>query len=104
MIYGTGWAGAELLREFGQHEYLKFNVIGFIDDEPTKTYKRFEVSGFGSHADIIKVVGNCDIDAVILHSRNVKTGYYLQIWLEKDVDTIEMPVFMKYHWSSAGDM
>ena len=95
LIYGAGWAGAELLREFGQHEYLKFNVIGFIDDDPTKTYKRFEgLPVLGSHQDIIKVVDNYDIDAVIFAITKKRKDWVLftkSELEEKDVDTIEMP-------------
>ena len=37
LIYGAGAAGVALLREIHQNPALPYKIVGFIDDDPTKT-------------------------------------------------------------------
>ena len=62
LIYGAGWAGATLLREIRANHAIGYEVVGFLDDDPSK--RRADIMGvpvLGNGAEAGSVVGqlNC---------------------------------------------
>ena len=67
IIYGAGAAGQLLYKEALNNSSIKYNIIGFMDDDPYKheTY----ISGlrvFGGRKDISEVIKSLDIKIVIV--------------------------------------
>ena len=58
LIYGAGWAGLELIDELRERDYLKFRVIGFIDDDPGKVGKLLKgyrvLGGYNELKDVVE--------------------------------------------------
>ena len=64
VIYGAGSAGVQLLSLLGQME--DFRVRGFIDDDPNLQGSTLSGVKIFSRSDFIKIIGNTDIDFVLL--------------------------------------
>jgi FlaA1/EpsC-like NDP-sugar epimerase len=52
LVIGAGKAGSNLMRELKQNSQLSYNVVGFVDDDPSK--KGIKIHG-------VKVLGSTDI-------------------------------------------
>src|SRR5579863_7905237 len=62
LIYGAGWAGAKLLQEIRSNRSLGYEVVGFIDDDPSKQHADVmgvPVLGCGSEAGSVVGRLNC---------------------------------------------
>lgn len=67
LIFGAGDAGNALLREIKNNPELHYKVIGFIDDDPTKTGRKiYGMSVLGSGADISKITRDKNIQKVLI--------------------------------------
>ncbi len=67
LILGAGSAGEKLLREIFENDRLKYEVVGFIDDEPSKlkdTIHRVPV--LGSVQDLSRLVAEHRIEEIII--------------------------------------
>jgi len=95
LIYGAGWAGLELVDELHELNYLKLNILGFIDDKPEKSgevHKGIRV--LGTYKQLKEIVQERDIDLVIFAITNRREDhvFYAKSDLDElDVDTVEMP-------------
>ncbi|MEF3245169.1 MAG: polysaccharide biosynthesis protein [Caldisericaceae bacterium] len=66
LIIGAGDAGEKLLREILSHPQLNYNVVGFLDDDPSR--KRLRIHGFqvlGSVARLPYIIKEYGVDVVI---------------------------------------
>jgi FlaA1/EpsC-like NDP-sugar epimerase len=63
LIYGAGAAGMALLLELNQNPALKFHVVGFIDDDPSKVHLHI----YGK-----RVLGSGDTLTSVVRSQNVE--------------------------------
>jgi FlaA1/EpsC-like NDP-sugar epimerase len=67
LLVGAGDAGQLVLRELTQRSDLGVDVIGLLDDDPTKVNKRIgQFTVFGTTNDLPKHVENLMIDQVII--------------------------------------
>ena len=67
LIYGAGDAGVTLLREINRNPALRYEVIGFIDDDPAKRSNFIHrVKVFGSGAALPPVVASETIEMVLI--------------------------------------
>lgn len=67
LIYGAGEAGAQLTRLIFADKNSKFNVIGYIDDDPHKRHLRiFNLPVLGTRDDLEKIVSKHAVDTIIL--------------------------------------
>jgi exopolysaccharide biosynthesis polyprenyl glycosylphosphotransferase len=95
LIYGAGWAGEEILRVINGAKFLKYNVIGFLDDDGDKTGNSFqglEIIGNGDRLE--EFVERYDVDLVVFSITRVRGERVLtakSMLHELDVDTFEMP-------------
>jgi exopolysaccharide biosynthesis polyprenyl glycosylphosphotransferase len=64
LIIGAGKVGEELARRIAQHQNLGLNLVGFLDDDPTKKTSNREILGTLEH--LRKVVNQMNVDDVVL--------------------------------------
>ncbi|MCO4783725.1 MAG: sugar transferase [Candidatus Cloacimonetes bacterium] len=94
LIYGAGWAGKEIQRELIENEYLKFNVIGFIEDSENRDFSDLTKPILGNGKDIKQIIQDYSVDLVIfaITKKRGNDVFYAKSYLqEQDIDTIEMP-------------
>ncbi|MBI4837989.1 MAG: hypothetical protein HY806_02360 [Nitrospirae bacterium] len=67
LIYGAGDGGNVLLREINNNPELQYNVIGFIDDDPTKTGRKiYGMSVLGTGAELPQIAKKKNIQKVLI--------------------------------------
>ena len=67
LIYGAGDGGNVLLREIKNNPELQYNVIGFIDDDPTKTGRKiYGMSVLGTGAELPNIAKKKNIQKVLI--------------------------------------
>src|ERR1039457_5706715 len=67
LIYGAGEAGITLLREINRNPALRYEVIGFIDDDPAKPSNFIHrVKVFGNGAALPSIVASEAIEVVLI--------------------------------------
>jgi exopolysaccharide biosynthesis polyprenyl glycosylphosphotransferase len=95
LVYGAGWAGKEILAEIQNHHFLKYKVVGFVDDDPDRRLSIISgVPVLGTNKELASVVASFDIDTVVfaITRRRDSAVMFAKSWLhEMDVDTVEMP-------------
>ena len=95
LIYGAGWAGLELIEELRERDYLKFKVVGFIDDDSRKVGKLLKgYRVLGGYNELKDVVEERQVDMVIfaITKKRQEHVFYAKSDLEElDIDSFEMP-------------
>jgi FlaA1/EpsC-like NDP-sugar epimerase len=67
VIYGAGMAGVMLLREIRSTPHLRYDVRGFIDDNPLKHGMSFHlVAVLGAGCDLARIAAEQKIDEVLI--------------------------------------
>ncbi|MBK9770712.1 MAG: polysaccharide biosynthesis protein [Candidatus Obscuribacter sp.] len=67
LVVGAGDAGMMVLKELNQRSDLGVDVVGLIDDDPTKTKKRIgNITVFGTTADLPRLVDTLFVEQVII--------------------------------------
>jgi len=67
LVIGAGDAGTMVLKELNQRSDLGVDVVGLIDDDPTKLRKRIgNITVFGTTAQLPSLIENLCIDQVII--------------------------------------
>lgn len=67
LLIGAGDAGQLVLRELNQRSDLGVDVVGFLDDDPSKLHKRIgHLTVFGTTHDLSRLVEELFIDQVII--------------------------------------
>lgn len=67
LVVGAGDAGMMVLKELNQRSDLGVDVIGLIDDDPSKLRKRIgSITVFGTTAELPRLIENLFIDQVII--------------------------------------
>jgi len=95
LIYGAGWAGLALLWELRQNQSLMCEVIGFIDDDPSKA--RFVLQGkpvFGKGESLAAVVRRQRIEKVLIaipSATGLQMARILKFVFEAGVDYKTVP-------------
>ena len=67
LIFGAGDAGLSLLREIRQNSNLSYQVLGFIDDDVSKTGRRiYAAPVLGTGEDLASIVETHDIETILI--------------------------------------
>lgn len=67
LVVGAGDAGMMVLKELNQRSDLGVDVVGLVDDDPTKLRKRIgHITVFGTTAELPRLIENLFIDQVII--------------------------------------
>lgn len=67
LIVGAGDAGNLMIREIKKHHDLNYNIVGIIDDDPSKKGKSMKgVRVLGDRNDIVRVCEEEDIEEIIV--------------------------------------
>jgi len=71
-IYGAGEGGALLVRELRRNPQYDYRVLGFFDDDYSKTGKRLDgLPVFGGLDRVPSIVVECSLDLVIVSTRKL---------------------------------
>ncbi len=73
LLIGAGAAGRMVISEIKENPVCKYNIIGIIDDEPSKTGEL--INGYkvlGSRKDIIKICKNKNVEVILLAIPSIK--------------------------------
>lgn len=80
LIYGAGDGGNVLLREINNNPELQYNVIGFIDDDPTKTGRKiYGMSVLGTGAELPQIAKKKNIQKVLIAISKLSTEDFQRI-------------------------
>lgn len=73
LIVGAGEAGEILARRFlAQREAIRYHLVGFVDDDPSKHEMRLhDLPIFGDHRTIPQIVSKYHIDLIIIAIYNI---------------------------------
>ena len=83
LIYGAGDAGSMLLRDIRKNPALKYNVCGFLDDDPRKySLVLHDVRVLGSGDELISIAPKHRIDLVLI-AIPAATGSQMKAILER---------------------
>jgi FlaA1/EpsC-like NDP-sugar epimerase/UDP-N-acetylmuramyl pentapeptide phosphotransferase/UDP-N-acetylglucosamine-1-phosphate transferase len=83
LIVGAGRAGSGIARELRGNERLEYNLVGFVDDDPTKKGVRVEgIKVLGSTDELPRLIEDNDV-AHILIAIPSATGKQMQAIIEK---------------------
>ena len=67
VIYGAGHAGASLVRSLKESSVVKYEPVGFIDDDPGKIGRRIHgVRVLGGRKDLCRIIADVVPDVVLL--------------------------------------
>lgn len=95
LIYGAGLAGMSLLREFGQNHSLRYEPVGFLDDDPSKA--RLMLGGkpvLGTGEKLARVVEKYSVDRVLIaipSATGAEMARILRLALEAKVECKAVP-------------
>ncbi|MFH1619845.1 MAG: nucleoside-diphosphate sugar epimerase/dehydratase, partial [bacterium] len=84
LIFGAGDLGESILREIKRDKTRRYNVIGFVDDNPEKW--RHHIHGtpiWGGRNVLAKIIGKYSVDEVVIavnHSRGKLIGDLIELY------------------------
>jgi FlaA1/EpsC-like NDP-sugar epimerase len=67
LIFGAGDSGEVIVREMLKHPEVKYDPIGFVDDDPAKQGRRIHgVQVLGTHRDIPRLAAKHEVEEVVI--------------------------------------
>jgi len=105
LIVGAGEAGILVLKECRTNPYMNSNVLGFIDDAPTK--KNLSIQGvqiLGKSSDIPKLVGKYQIEEIIIAIPSAKGKDIRNIINYCQIPNMKIKIVPGIHEFISGDM
>ncbi len=67
IIFGAGDSGEVIVREMLKHPEVKYDPIGFVDDDPAKQGRRIHgVQVLGTHRDIPRLAAKHEVEEVVI--------------------------------------
>ncbi len=67
LIFGAGDSGEVIVREMLKHPEVKYDPIGFVDDDPAKQGRRIHgVQVLGTHRDIARLAAKHEVEEVVI--------------------------------------
>ncbi len=95
LVVGAGEAGLMVLKELGQRSDLGTDIVGLIDDDPSKLKKKIgTVTVFGSTAELPKFIDTLFIDQVIIAMPSAppaEVRRIVEICRQEEVETRILP-------------
>ncbi len=74
LLVGAGRAGSQIVREVRQNPQLNWEIVGFVDDDPTKVGRKVEgVPVLGSSAQMVAIAQRQNADEVLISMPSAKT-------------------------------
>lgn len=75
LLVGAGMAGSQIVREVRQNPQLNWEIVGFVDDDPTKVGRKVEgVPVLGSSAQMVAIAQRLNADEVLISMPSAKTS------------------------------
>ncbi|NEQ23481.1 MAG: polysaccharide biosynthesis protein [Microcoleus sp. SIO2G3] len=67
LLVGAGKTGAQIVQEVRQNPQLNLEVVGFVDDDPTKVRRKVEgVPVLGSSSQLIAIASSLNVNEVLI--------------------------------------
>lgn len=67
LIFGAGDSGEVIVREMLKHPEVKYDPVGFVDDDPAKQGRRIHgVQVLGTHHDIARLAAKHEVEEVVI--------------------------------------
>jgi FlaA1/EpsC-like NDP-sugar epimerase len=67
LIFGAGDSGEVIVREMLKHPEVKYDPVGFVDDDPAKQGRRIHgVQVLGTHKDILRIAAKHEIEELVI--------------------------------------
>lgn len=83
LIIGAGSSGEKTCREILENEQLEYNIIGFLDDDPSKNGKRIHNrTVWGSVKDLLTCVNEVSVDEILIAISAI-SGHKMQVIVEE---------------------
>ncbi len=80
IIIGAGDCGEKIYREIRDNLSIKYDVIGFLDDNPAKTGRKIHgLTVFGSSYEIKKYVDKASVEEIIIAIPSAKSSHIRKI-------------------------
>lgn len=75
LLVGAGMAGAQIVREVRQNPQLSWEIVGFVDDDPTKVGRKVEgVPVFGLSSKMVAIAQHLNADEVLISMPSAKAS------------------------------
>lgn len=75
LLVGAGMAGSQIVREVRQNPQLNWEIVGFVDDDPTKVGRKVEgVPVLGSSSQMVAIAQRLNADEVLISMPSAKTA------------------------------
>jgi FlaA1/EpsC-like NDP-sugar epimerase len=75
LLVGAGMAGAQIVREVRQNPQLNWEIVGFVDDDPTKVGRKVEgVPVLGSSFQMVALAQRLNADEVLISMPSAKAA------------------------------
>lgn len=75
LLIGAGMAGAQIVREVRQNPQLNWEIVGFVDDDPTKVGRKVEgVTVLGSSRQMVVLAQRLNADEVLISMPSAKAA------------------------------
>lgn len=75
LLVGAGMAGSQIVREVRQNPQLNWEIVGFVDDDPTKVGRKVEgVPVLGSSSQMVAIAQRLNADEVLISMPSAKTS------------------------------
>ncbi|MDR3628380.1 MAG: polysaccharide biosynthesis protein, partial [Ignavibacteriaceae bacterium] len=81
LIIGAGSSGEQFLRDINRSQFRKFNLIGFIDDDPSKQNLYFQgLKVLGTSGQLTEIIRKYNIDTVLISVLNADRNFHRKIF------------------------
>jgi len=75
LLVGAGMAGSQIVREVRQNPQLNWEIVGFVDDDPTKVERKVEgVPVFGPSSQMVALAQRLNADEVLISMPSAKAA------------------------------
>jgi len=106
LVVGAGELGRRIVERLVEHREYGFRVVGFLDDDPGKQQRKImDVPVLGTSADLESVVGDREVDQVVLAlplAAHHKTSRLIRRCGQLLVEIKVVPDLLQYYVLRAG--
>ncbi len=67
LIFGAGDSGEVIVREMLKHPEVKYDPVGFVDDDPAKQGRRIHgIQVLGTHRDLLHLAAKYEVEEIVI--------------------------------------
>lgn len=99
IIYGAGEMGSLVFRTFNESTKVRYNVVAFIDDNPSKSGKILQGVKVYNTSKLEEILQSKEVDSIIisiLNPKNESKNRVLDLALNNGIDVMNVPQLDKW--------